>query len=109
VWNPHAVNNAYLLNFVQKKPKLFYATSLAVSELSFEYKCRLQESLKDYFAVSVRERNAVSLLNDVTTVEVVNCVDPVFLLDKSEWVNITSKETFKRLYIFCCFLGDFLW
>ena len=106
VWNPYAVNNAYLLNFVQKKPKLSYAASLAVSELSFEYKCRLQEALKDYLAVSVRERNAVPLLNDVATVAVENCVDPVFLLDKSEWVNITSKEVFNRPYIFCYFLGD---
>ena len=106
VWHPLAVNDAYLLKFVKNKPKISYAASLAVSELSDSYKQRLKEELKDYLAISVRENNAVDLLKPLEIGEVSVTVDPVFLLDKTEWNELSSSKIITDKYVFCYFLGD---
>ena len=59
VWHPSAINKAYTLEFVKNKPKISYAASLSVSELSDNQKEYFKEFIKDYSAVSVREENSV--------------------------------------------------
>ena len=67
VWHPAAVNDAYLLSFVQGKPKISYAASLSVNSLSKEHQDMFGLALKDYSAISVREENAIEILNQLLT------------------------------------------
>ena len=105
VWHPSAVNEAYLLNFIKVKPKISYAASLAVSELTLPYQKRMKNALKDYQAISVREENAIALLQDLVGQSIEWVLDPVFLLDKEEWSEVAIENSIKEKYLFCHFLG----
>lgn len=105
VWHPMAVNEAYLLNFVTSKPKISYAASLAIDELTDVQKEKMRSALKDYRAISVREENAVTLLQDIVEQPIEWVIDPVFLLDKEEWSELANRFLVKEKYIFCYFLG----
>lgn len=106
VWHPSAVNDAYLLNFVLGKPKISYAASLAVSQIDDVYGERLQKSLKDYKAISVREKTAIKVLQALTEKEIELVVDPVFLLGEEKWTQLALKNDMEGSYVFCYFLGD---
>ncbi len=106
VWNPDWYNKAYLLDFVKDgKAKISYAASLGANELSGEAKERFRASLATYSAISVREENAVKLLNGLTD-KIINLVlDPTLLLSSDDWSEICEGECPDGDYVFCYFLG----
>lgn len=105
VWYPKILNDAYLLNFVKGKKKISYAASLTAKELSDEEKERFKNSLKDYHAISVREKHAVELLQDVVDKKIQYVIDPVFLIDRKEWEGLASRRIIEEDYLFCYFIG----
>ena len=105
VWHPSAVNDAYLLKFVQNKPKLSYAASLAVSQLTPQQEEVMHNALQGYWSISVREENAVVLLKDIIAQKVEWVLDPVFLFGKEEWSEMAVETPIKEKYLFCYFLG----
>ena len=107
VWNPSFYSSSYLLDFVPKdKVKMSYAASLSVFSLTDEQKERFRASLADYKAVSVREKDAVALLQDMSPVPVEWVLDPTLLLTRKQWDDIASDRTVKGKYIFTYFLGE---
>lgn len=107
VWNPLFFRNGYLLSFVDDGHiKFSYAASLGCSELNDEQKKVFKENLKDYNAISVREKEAAELLQPLTDVPVETTVDPVFLLSKDDWDKIESKRIINEKYIFAYLLGS---
>lgn len=108
VWNPLAVCSAYLLDFVNsdKACKMSYAASISVPELSEEVTERYKNSLKDYSAISVREKQAVELIQPHAEQRVEWVLDPTLLLDSEDWKSIASERFKDYSYIFCYFLGD---
>lgn len=105
VWHPAAVNDAYLLNFVQGKPKISYAASLSVDSLTPQDEERMRQAIEDYTAISVREESAVSLLQPLAKQPVVWVLDPVFLLSKEEWSSFPCDINIEKKYLLCYFLG----
>ena len=106
VWNFEWYHPAFFLDFVTQKPKISYAASMAVDSLNENQKILIKEHLKDFNAISVRENNALELLKDLTPILPIRVVDPVLLLDKEEWDNVSSERQIKDEYIFCYFLGN---
>lgn len=107
VWNFKWYNSAYYLDFVpSSKIKLSYSASLSMTSLTDEQREIVRAHLKDYDAVSVREREAQTLLEGICPVSVEHTLDPTLLLDKHEWVKIASKRQVSEPYIFCYFLGN---
>lgn len=108
VWHPNAVCPAYLLQFVdgKKKRKVSYAASVAKPELNEEEKKKLKIALADFYAVSVREEDAVELLMPLAPVRPVWTLDPTLLLAKAQWLSITPSRRISDDYVFCYFLGD---
>lgn len=107
VWNPDWCDDAFLLNFVDcDKVKLSYAASIGKSNLMSESKSKFRNALKTYAAISVREDNAVKILQEVVDNRVELVLDPTLLLDRNEWENICEGECPKSRYVFCYFLGD---
>lgn len=107
VWHPNAVCDAYLLDFgITGLKKFSYAASIAKDSLSDNEKKRYKKALKDFSAISVREENAVSIISEISSKDVKWVVDPVFLLDKKEWMKIIKGSCGKDKYIFCYFLGN---
>lgn len=108
VWNPLAVCSAYLLDFVnaEKACKMSYAASISVNELPEKFGERYENSLKDYSAISVREKRAIELLRPITEQKIEWVLDPTLLLDEDDWKSIASNRFKGDSYIFCYFLGD---
>ncbi len=107
VWNFRWYYPAYFLSFVpESKAKFSYAASLSMTQLSCEQAQILKDHLKDYKAVSVREQDAVDLLNGLSPIQAQWVLDPTMLLNKQEWDAICAEEILHEPYVYCHFLGD---
>lgn len=108
VWHPNAVCDAYLLDFgIDDVHKMSYAASISKNSLTEQEQIRYQNALADYQAISVRERNAVGLLQSFLAMPIKWVVDPVFLLRKEEWQEVINcNQKVDSPYVACYFLGD---
>ena len=107
VWHPQACCDAYLLKFVpSSKVKISYAASVATDVLPDECKQRYKKAFADYRAISVREKNAIQMLQDISPVEIVCTLDPTLLLSKEEWESVVEPYQPEEKYVFSFFLGD---
>ena len=107
VWHPLAVSDAYLLNFKRENiRKISYAASIAQNSINDNIKQRYHKALLDYKAISVREKDAVNIIQPLTELKVEWVLDPVFLKSKNEWENLAISRNINNKYIFCYFLGD---
>ncbi len=107
VWNMTNYRPVYFLDFVpSNKIKMSYAASISMDVLSDNQKEIIKGHLKDYKAVSVREPNAVKLLEGLSPVEVKTTLDPTLLLSKEDWDEVCADRVIAEEYCFCYFLGD---
>jgi len=106
IWKPNVVNDAYMLNFGSlDTPRCAYAASLSVDVLEEQYHDLYKEWLMRFNKVSVREEQAVSLIQPLCQQHVEWVCDPTLLLSAKEWDEVIPKKS-DRGYIFCYFLGD---
>ena len=95
IWNTFSENGkepGYYLDFGKESIKrISYAASLATSTIKEEYKVFIKEKLARFNAISVRESTGAKLLADLGIDNISVVLDPVFLLDKSEWQQLSLK------------------
>ncbi len=107
VWNFQWFNPAFFLDFLPKnKKKIAYAASS--SELNFrkqELKY-LDNSLKSFDFISVREEDLKNLLAESLNLNIKHVVDPVLLINKNEWEKILPENQINDKYVFSYFLGN---
>ncbi len=102
IWNTLFRNGrdaAFYLAFGNASAKrISYAASFATDEIAAAYKDFVKEQLKNFDAISVREESGLKILSDW---HFNGClaVDPVFLLDDTEWRNIESMDGIGADYI----------
>lgn len=107
VWNLTWFCPAFFLEFVSKnKKKLSYAASLGRMVLAEEEKNFFKKVLVNYSAISVREKDAVELLKNQTSLKIEHVLDPTLLLKKEEWDKISNEYTIEKPYLFCYFIGE---
>ncbi|MCQ5202276.1 polysaccharide pyruvyl transferase family protein [Mordavella massiliensis] len=83
-------DDAYVLAFTDK-PKISYATSVGKQSMNaFEIE-RLSNTLKDFVAVSVREERTACQLEKLINKKVKWVCDPVFLLEKDDYIKFVRK------------------
>lgn len=104
IWNPNFQNGkdpAFFLDFVpEDKIKASYAASFATDRIPDNMKYIMCERIKRLDKVSVRENTGIELLKDMGIDEgAVQVLDPVFLLEKEQWLELVSKERVKEQYI----------
>ncbi len=105
VWNGY--NPVYYLDFVpDTKQKISYAPSISRKMLSDTEKQIFKKSLASFDGISVREKDAVELLNGLTETPVELVADPTLLLSAEDWESIAEERKIEGDYIFCYFLGD---
>lgn len=87
VWNcSNGLNPIFCLKFVNEgKRKISYAASIGVSEIPEEYKSKFIELIERFDYISVREKTAVKLLNEIVSKKIQLVLDPVFLLPVESW------------------------
>lgn len=108
VWSEKTIGDEYYLTFVESARKISYAASLRANTLDSKQKASISEILNGFDAISVREKDTVTLLSDICEKLVHFVLDPSFLLPRSEWDKIADEDIFdcSFKYIFCYFLGD---
>lgn len=103
VWNLELTN--YDLNFFlpfcnDSKKKNSYAASIGVDKINDKAAELYKKFLPSFNHISVREQQAVEILN--RTLEnrtVCKNIDPVFLHDKKYWAGLSSKRIIKEKYV----------
>lgn len=109
IWNPIGWQPTLFFDFLSgDKKRISYAASIARDELTEEEYAFMKPYLDKFSAISVREKNTADMLNrKFPKLNVQSVSDPVFLLEKDEWVNLIPKSQEKdEPYIFAYFLGE---
>lgn len=106
IWKPGVICPEYLLNFVDNsKIKISYAASISKNNIlnkDIEY---IVNSIKDFNAISIREKYEMDILNKKLNNKVKLVLDPTLLLSYEDWSRLSNnKNLIKGKYIFCYFL-----
>lgn len=81
---------AYPINV---KRKITYAASMGVIDVNDQDKPKLSQMLTNFDTISVREEELKQLVVDTMGHSVSLVLDPVFLLEKEEWLNLNPHLT----------------
>lgn len=94
VWNLELtkMDRNYFLDFVHDKKKVSYAASIGLSQLDDEMKLTYKELLESFSSISVREKSASEIIDNLMGKEVDVHIDPVLLLNKQEWSRICYEQ-----------------
>lgn len=103
IWKPGVICDAYTISFAcNDQKKISYAASIGRNSLlTTDYKY-LNNKIKDFDFISVREESDLKLLDNKYAEWV---IDPTLLLKKSDWDNISEKKLIDGDYCFCYILG----
>ena len=105
IWSKYSP--VYTLDFVSKdKRKISYAASIGKKNLDDETKRLFKKSLETFSNVSVREKEAVEIIEGFLSHKVSWVLDPTMLLLKEEWDEICTERRIEYPYLFCYFLGS---
>lgn len=103
IWNTMMNNGkdpAYYLQFAPKNTTTAtYAASFSVSEIPDELKEQTKKYIKSIDFVSVREKSALKILDDLGILNGQAVLDPVFLLEKKQWSKIESNIKLDDEYV----------
>lgn len=109
VWNTDCVDfdKNYMLGFVDNKKRcLSFAASTNLTSIE-KNKTLFIENVKDFSAISVREKDSALALSKLLNKDVFCCCDPVFLADLGDWESLALESNIKlpEEYVFCYFIG----
>ena len=93
VWNPGIYSSIlpYMLDFAPAgKRRISYASSFGVSNIEKSQQEFYKEHLLKFSAISVREKNAVELVKDLSGRKATWVLDPTLLLNKEEWMKVAK-------------------
>ena len=105
IWNPTITKGfdpVYFGSFWFPKGNrkyVSYAASMERSELTDEEKAFCRKSLKNFDAISVREKVLAHLLQPLTSQKVEVVLDPTLLLEKQAWERIAKLPKIKEKYV----------
>ena len=114
VWKPEIARcidrELYFLRSPKKEiRKVAYAASIGTNDAEFleKYEECYENAFDRLDFISVREKSSVSFIKKFTDKQVDVVIDPVFLLDKSEYMKIEKKTDYKvkGSYVYVYILG----
>lgn len=106
VWNPDWYCPTLFLDFVPEgKKKIAYGASLGKSSLSREQQAIVENHLRSFQAISVRESDAVNILTPLAQAPVECVLDPTLLLTREQWEGVCEPRMVEQPYLFYYFLG----
>lgn len=110
VWNPVFLNEAdtYFLRFAPPEKRIAFSASFGVSQLPGAMKKKIAPYLREFRAISVREKRAAEMVEEMTGRAVPVLADPTLLLSKKQWAAVERKPEWYRgggRYILTYFLG----
>jgi len=115
IWNTRfSFNPFYFLDFAGDAKRVAYASSIGLQDFPEEHKPQVKKLLSKFSHIGLRENTAVNIASRLLNrKDVVQVLDPTFLLTSSEWVDISEKATIEislpQKYIFCYLIGNNPW
>ena len=110
IWNGEMIGedlDVYTLQFVnQGQKKIAYSPSVAILHMSKQVEDCLGKGLLGIDRISVREKRSLDILKRLSDKKIEVVVDPVLLLNKSEWLEQSRPTKINGKYILCYLLGD---
>lgn len=85
--------------------KISYAASMSHYILTKEEKARMALLLKNFDAISVREAELKSFIDEHFDFDVKTVLDPTLLLPASHWQNITKRPSVNKKYVLVYSVG----
>ena len=105
VWNlktsPKFIASRLLLFGNDDAKRFSYAASLEECDYTLEQKELINNALKSFQGISVREESAKRYLESFTQYKYYRVLDPVFLLTMEDWSKIIIEPRLKGPYILC--------
>lgn len=103
IWNTHCRNydDAFILEFARGRgERISYAASLGADSIHPDMQERFRRELRDFKAVSVRESDAVRIIEPLAGKPVSHVCDPVLLLTPEQWREAAAGPLLREPYIF---------
>lgn len=113
IWNPlitGGIDPVFLLQFGNADKRISVASSLGSKEPTDKEKNIFKEAFKTFSHISVREHFAKKSLESLTDKNIKVLMDPTFLFNKSEWINLLGCKSkafnTKEKYILTYFISS---
>lgn len=94
IWNPFltcGVTGAYFCTFVKESSrKISYAASFGTSQLMEAQTKKIGQYVNELGSISVREKDGIDYVRDITGRDAKQLIDPALLLDASEWDEVAK-------------------
>ncbi len=104
IWNVNimrGVNLAYFLQFANKNAiRVSYAASTGSNSIPNKYQLLFQRYLRDFDAISVREKQVKEELEEITDQTVTEVLDPTLLLKKEDYNKLKKNSDVRGKYIY---------
>jgi len=103
VWNVDSpqVDMTYFLDFVDEgRRKIAYAASLGQQDVPEEQRDAVGKCISDFSNISVRERENVKTVKELTARDAEWVLDPSLLLDKEDYQKLSLAPKMKKKYVF---------
>ena len=99
----------FYLDFARKK-KIAYAPSIGTDQIDQDHRQQITAWLRDYCAISVREKQSAAQLSEFTQQDVAWVADPTLLHDSAFWAEFSANAYVpSSKYLLCYFLADKPW
>lgn len=111
VWNDTDFNKNdiyyFSLHGVKSPQVIALSPSIGKISLKKENEIILKEALKNYKAISCREKHGAEYIKELLGQECRILIDPTMALERSEWINLEKKPSWLNdtKYALCYFLG----
>mgnify|MGYP000845041497 CR=1 FL=1 len=97
VWNNYLdskkqFDKAYFLDFISTEniSRMAYAASFGRSDFNKNELKQIEQFLKKYDFISVREESGLTVLKKANIINGQCCLDPTFMVDKNIWLNMAE-------------------
>lgn len=110
IWNTNLTmgDKNYFCGFTNPSKAIAYAASCGDAINTKKFDEMVSNFVCHYKAISVRENNAWDILKNIYRLNVEQVLDPVFLIEPSEWIKLSESAacTAKGEYVFYYALED---
>lgn len=96
VWNPnYSGGELFFLTFAPKEKRSSFIASMGVRKIPEDSQQKYTDWLNDMKYISVREKSAANIIDNLTGKKVDCFLDPTLLVDEQEWLKIEKKPKVK--------------
>lgn len=98
--NCPSFNEVYFGNeSINAKKRIAFSASMGIIDLNADDITFLKSHLCNFNSISVRETDLLEKIKSFSDYPIIQTLDPVFLLEKEDWINMISKRIIKSKYI----------